>query len=322
MSAMEHRATFELAPEAASKARAVVNAELGPAVSTKVLEDATLLVSELVTNAVRHAPREGLPKIELRLKVDPARVRVVVSDPGTGFVAEPKLPTASESSGWRSGSITRVASRGGRLATVSPSDSTARRLIMVREPWPRVFVLDLTPGGEGPPEGHFVGVLQVAADGEAARERRDPDRQVLHLLRDKQRGRLARRVRVGRDNQLCCAFTSDPLQELGYPQVLGLDPVQRRQGPAEDVVEAAVLIGPFYRADVVGVFHDADHGLVPTGVAADLTLLGLGQVEAAPARFDLLLDLLQRLGEPYGVLFLAPDDVEGDALGAPRSDGG
>ena len=71
MSTMEHRATFELAPEAASEARAVVNAELGPAVSTKVLEDATLLVSELVTNAVRHAPREGLPKIELRLKVDP-----------------------------------------------------------------------------------------------------------------------------------------------------------------------------------------------------------------------------------------------------------
>ena len=60
MSTMEHRATFELAPEAASEARAVVNAELGPAVSTKVLEDATLLVSELVTNAVRHAPREGL----------------------------------------------------------------------------------------------------------------------------------------------------------------------------------------------------------------------------------------------------------------------
>ena len=82
MSAMEHRATFELAPEAASQARAVVNAELGPAVSAKVLEDATLLVSELVTNAVRHAPREGLPEIELRLKVDPARVRVVVSDPG------------------------------------------------------------------------------------------------------------------------------------------------------------------------------------------------------------------------------------------------
>jgi anti-sigma regulatory factor (Ser/Thr protein kinase) len=110
---MEHRATFELAPEAASKARAVVNEELGRAFSAKVLEDATLLVSELVTNAVRHAPGEGMPEIELRLKVDPSRVRVVVSDPGTGFVAEPRLPTAAESSGWGLYLVDRIADRWG-----------------------------------------------------------------------------------------------------------------------------------------------------------------------------------------------------------------
>lgn len=113
MSAMEHRATFELAPEAASQARAVVNEELGREVSAKVLEDATLLVSELVTNAVRHAPRAGIPEIELRLKLDPERVRVVVSDPGGGFVAEPRLPTASESSGWGLYLVDRIADRWG-----------------------------------------------------------------------------------------------------------------------------------------------------------------------------------------------------------------
>src|SRR5215212_4932633 len=182
--------------------------------------------------------------------------------------------------------------------------------------------LQLTSTGEGPSQGHLVGVLQIPADGEAAREGRHPDRQVLDLLRYKQGGRLPRRVRVGRDDELGGAFVADTLEELGYPQVLGFDPVQRRQGPAEDVVEASVLVGPFYRTYIVGVFHDADHRLVPTGVAADLTLLCLGQVEAATARFDLLLDLLQRLGEPYGVLFLAPDNVEGDALRAPRPDGG
>jgi anti-sigma regulatory factor (Ser/Thr protein kinase) len=113
MSAMEHRATFDLAPEAASQARAVVNEELGRAVSAKVLEDATLLVSELVTNAVRHALRAGIPEIELRLKLDPERVRVVVSDPGAGFVAEPRLPTASESSGWGLYLVDRIADRWG-----------------------------------------------------------------------------------------------------------------------------------------------------------------------------------------------------------------
>jgi anti-sigma regulatory factor (Ser/Thr protein kinase) len=113
---MEHRTTFELAPEAASQARAVVNAELGRAVSTKVLEDATLLVSELVTNAVRHAPRAGSPEIELRLKLDPERVRVVVSDPGAGFVAGPRLPTASESTGWGLYLVDRIADRWGVIS--------------------------------------------------------------------------------------------------------------------------------------------------------------------------------------------------------------
>jgi anti-sigma regulatory factor (Ser/Thr protein kinase) len=111
---VEHRAIFELAPEAASRARAVVGDELGRAVSAKVLEDTTLLVSELVTNAVRHAPRAGIPEVELRLELDPERVRVVVSDPGAGFVADPpRLPAATESSGWGLYLVDRIADRWG-----------------------------------------------------------------------------------------------------------------------------------------------------------------------------------------------------------------
>ena len=113
---MEHRATFELIPEAASQARAIVKDELGPAVSGKVLADATLLVSELVTNAVRHAPRAGTPGVELRLRVQDERVRVVVSDPGGGFDAAPRLPTASESSGWGLYLVDRIADRWGVIA--------------------------------------------------------------------------------------------------------------------------------------------------------------------------------------------------------------
>jgi hypothetical protein len=88
------------------------------------------------------------------------------------------------------------------------------------------------------------------------------------------------------------------------------------------VVEAAVFVGPFDRAYIVRVFDHADHRLVPAGIAADLALFRFGQVEAASAGFDLFFDLLQRLGEPDGVLFLAPDNVEGDTLRAPRPDGG
>jgi anti-sigma regulatory factor (Ser/Thr protein kinase) len=113
MVGVEHRTTFDLIPEAASQARAVISDQLGPAVSTKVLEDATLLVSELVTNAVRHAPSAGSPEVELRLKVDDERVRVVVSDPGAGFVAGPRLPTAADGSGWGLYLVDRIADRWG-----------------------------------------------------------------------------------------------------------------------------------------------------------------------------------------------------------------
>jgi anti-sigma regulatory factor (Ser/Thr protein kinase) len=113
---MEHRVTFGLVPEAAAQARAIVNDELGRAVPGKVLEDATLLVSELVTNAVRHAPQAGTPEVELRLQLDPERVRVVVSDPGAGFVAAPRLPTASESSGWGLYLVDRIADRWGVIS--------------------------------------------------------------------------------------------------------------------------------------------------------------------------------------------------------------
>lgn len=111
--AVEHRATFDLIPEAASQARTVISGELGGSVSPRVLEDATLLVSELVTNAVRHALRAGVEEIEVRIRNDPGRIRVMVSDPGGGFVAAPRLPTASESSGWGLYLVDRIADRWG-----------------------------------------------------------------------------------------------------------------------------------------------------------------------------------------------------------------
>jgi anti-sigma regulatory factor (Ser/Thr protein kinase) len=110
---VEHRATFELIPEAASEARAIVSDELSGVVAPEVLEDATLLVSELVTNAVRHALRAGVEEVELRIRNDAGRIRVMVSDPGSGFVAAPRLPTASESSGWGLYLVDRIADRWG-----------------------------------------------------------------------------------------------------------------------------------------------------------------------------------------------------------------
>jgi anti-sigma regulatory factor (Ser/Thr protein kinase) len=93
----------------------VIHAVLKP-LPAKVREDATLLVSELITNAVRHALGGGLPEVELRIRSEPGRVRVVVSDPGGGFEPAPRLPTASEGSGWGLYLVDRIADRWGVLS--------------------------------------------------------------------------------------------------------------------------------------------------------------------------------------------------------------
>jgi anti-sigma regulatory factor (Ser/Thr protein kinase) len=112
---MERRVTFALVPEAPSQARAVVTRELEP-VPAKVREDATLLVSELITNAVRHALGAGASEVELRIRLEPGRIRVVVSDPGAGFEPAPRLPTATEGSGWGLYLVDRIADRWGVLS--------------------------------------------------------------------------------------------------------------------------------------------------------------------------------------------------------------
>jgi anti-sigma regulatory factor (Ser/Thr protein kinase) len=111
---MERRVTFPLAPEAPSQARAVIGEELGSR-SAKVREDAMLLVSELITNAVRHAPTPERSEVELRIRNEPEKVRVVVADPGSGFVPRSRLPTISDGSGWGLYLVDRIADRWGVL---------------------------------------------------------------------------------------------------------------------------------------------------------------------------------------------------------------
>lgn len=83
--------SFALAPGplAPRSARASV-AEL-PWIPPRLLEAATLLLSELVTNSVRHAGLRPGDTIDVRVEWNGRRLRVEVSDPGPGFVP-PAMP--------------------------------------------------------------------------------------------------------------------------------------------------------------------------------------------------------------------------------------
>jgi anti-sigma regulatory factor (Ser/Thr protein kinase) len=72
-------------PEASIEARRFVRETAAGDVQPQVLDDALLLTSELVTNAVRHAGHAIEDPIEVEVSVDDEALRVTVRDKGPGF---------------------------------------------------------------------------------------------------------------------------------------------------------------------------------------------------------------------------------------------
>ena len=112
----------------------------------------------------------------------------------------------------------------------------------------------------------------------------------------------------------------DPAQQLGDLQVLGVDPVDRREGAAEHVVEAAVLVGALDRDHVGRLLDHADRRPVAVGVGADPAARPLGEVEALLAEADLLLHLADRVAERRRLFVGGAQDVEGEALRGALAD--
>jgi anti-sigma regulatory factor (Ser/Thr protein kinase) len=93
-------------PRAAALARQFLE-PLRREVSLDVLENARLLVSELVANAVEHVQVDD--EIELRYELEDGVLRVEVIDPGPGFTP-PRRRTDSDR-GWGLHFVDRLASR-------------------------------------------------------------------------------------------------------------------------------------------------------------------------------------------------------------------
>jgi anti-sigma regulatory factor (Ser/Thr protein kinase) len=112
-------ARFHAGPEAAGSARRSLE-ELASELEDKLLNDLRLLVSELVTNCVRHAGIEREEWIRLTVRMSRDRVRVQVCDEGLGFVPRVVMPNMYQASGWGLYFVSRLTDRWG----VSRSDET------------------------------------------------------------------------------------------------------------------------------------------------------------------------------------------------------
>jgi anti-sigma regulatory factor (Ser/Thr protein kinase) len=108
------RREFDLAldPDSVSAARRAL-ADAAGAVGARQMEDARLLVSELVTNAIRHAALRPGDRISLVVDVTEPALRVEVSDPGQGFEYAEPVPDPTRPSGWGLYLVAELADRWG-----------------------------------------------------------------------------------------------------------------------------------------------------------------------------------------------------------------
>jgi anti-sigma regulatory factor (Ser/Thr protein kinase) len=112
----DDRMTFDLhlipGPRAPGEARRSVADSLDQ-LDPDTLSRVRLLVSELVTNSVRHARLTHGDRITLSVSQDPGHVRVVVTDPGVGFDSPSTHPRPRRNSGWGLYLVDRLADRWG-----------------------------------------------------------------------------------------------------------------------------------------------------------------------------------------------------------------
>jgi anti-sigma regulatory factor (Ser/Thr protein kinase) len=101
---------LRVAPDAISEARAAVDRMSG---DETLLNNLRLLVSEVVTNSVRHAGLDEASRISLHIETSPECVRVEVTDPGPGFVPRVPEPRSTQDSGWGLYLVDELADRWG-----------------------------------------------------------------------------------------------------------------------------------------------------------------------------------------------------------------
>jgi anti-sigma regulatory factor (Ser/Thr protein kinase) len=103
---------FEAGPEAAAWARNALFA-VEPQVEDELMADVRLLVSELVTNSVRHSGMVPPDAVALDVAVDSSTIRVEVRDAGSGFEPRKREADRTKPGGWGLYLVDRLADRWG-----------------------------------------------------------------------------------------------------------------------------------------------------------------------------------------------------------------
>jgi serine/threonine-protein kinase RsbW len=105
-------------PTAPAAAREAVDVALAGRLAHDGLAELRLLVSELVTNAVRHSGLAAGAPIRMLIDTGDGRLRIEIVDGGRGFEPRPPEPDPTRASGWGLYLVAQLADRWG----VEPAD--------------------------------------------------------------------------------------------------------------------------------------------------------------------------------------------------------
>jgi len=125
-------------PASVTEARQVLE-PLEPAVDEETIRTLKLLVTELVSNSVRHSASASHEEIELSVAASPESVRVEVADSGPGFEPRPREQGQDEDSGWGLHLVDHLSDRWGterrgRMAVWFELDVDRTRAARARRP--------------------------------------------------------------------------------------------------------------------------------------------------------------------------------------------
>jgi len=104
--------SLEPGPEAPSRARDRV-AAMDPDVDVETMSNVKLIVSELVTNSIRHGGLASGDQIGVKVETRDKTIRLEVTDPGRGFTHKRRTPASLQGGGWGLYLIERLAARWG-----------------------------------------------------------------------------------------------------------------------------------------------------------------------------------------------------------------
>jgi anti-sigma regulatory factor (Ser/Thr protein kinase) len=121
--------------DAPGEARRALQRLCADRLHTELLDDAQLMLSELVSNALRH----GHGQITLRAALDDDRLAVEVIDEGTGFERDLRRCDFEQIGGWGLGLVDDLASRWG------VHEGTSHVWFELERPGPRLGEPDRQP---------------------------------------------------------------------------------------------------------------------------------------------------------------------------------